>query len=173
MKLYEYGQYTNALYSIYGICSTTDPTLIGLSSVNQLETALDSPFDTCNSYLSEFPCESKLGFPPVAGGTFYGPDNLPRSGTATLSNLGGSVTSPASGAVFTYTNGGDTQVYTISAPNVNGAESGGGPGTTTVNSGSPGNTPNGSPGSPTRPIRLQVQPQAKAGAARGSSTRIF
>lgn len=115
---------TLTLYSIYGICSTTDPTLIGLSSVNQLETALDTPFDTCNSYLSEFPCESKLGFPPVAGGTFYGPDNLPRSGTATLSKLGGSVTSPASGAVFTYRNGGDTQVYTISAANVNGAESG-------------------------------------------------
>src|SRR4030081_3245735 len=116
---------TLTLYTIYAICSTTDPTLIGLSSVNQLETAVETAFDTYNSYLSEFPCEFKLRFLPVAGGTFYGPDNLPRGGTATLSNLGGSVTSPASGAV-TYTNEGDTQVYTISAANVNGAESGGG-----------------------------------------------
>jgi hypothetical protein len=128
--------HTNVLTrsSIYGICPTTDPSLIGLSSVNNVETALDTPFDTCGSYLSEFPCDSKLGFPPVAGGHFYGPDNLPASGTATLSNLGGSVTSPVSGAVFTYTNGGDGQVYTISAANVNAQE------TTAGNGGSPTQT---------------------------------
>ena len=130
------------LNSIYGICPTTDPTLIGLSNVNQLETILDTPFDTCGSYLSEFPCGSKLGFTPVAGGTFYGPDNLPASGTATLSNLGGTVTSPASGAVFTYTNGGDGVVYTISAANVKGSGSGSETQTTTAAGGSSGNNAN-------------------------------
>ncbi|KIM95259.1 hypothetical protein OIDMADRAFT_72181, partial [Oidiodendron maius Zn] len=128
--------------SIYGICPTTDPTLIGLSNVNQLETILDTPFDTCGSYLSEFPCGSKLGFTPVAGGTFYGPDDLPASGTATLSNLGGTVTSPASGAVFTYTNGGDGIAYTISAANVKDSGSGSEPQTTTAGGGSSGNSAN-------------------------------
>jgi hypothetical protein len=150
------------LNSIYGICPTTDPTLIGLSNVNQLETIMDTPFDTCGSYLSEFPCAS-LGFTPVAGGTFYGPDNLPASGTATLSNLGGTVTSPASGAVFTYTNGGDGVVYTISAANVKDSGSGSEAQTTTATTadgGSSGNNANNSPSTPT-----------ETGSSTGGSTK--
>ena len=110
--------------SIYAICPNTDPNLIGLSSVNLLETTLDTPFSTCGSYLTQFPCDSDLGFPSVAGGIFYGPDNLPASGNQTLSNLAGTVTSPASGAVFTYTNGANSQVYTISAASISGTGSG-------------------------------------------------
>ena len=137
------------LNSIYGICPATDPNLIGMSTVNQLETVLDTPFDTCGSYLSEFPCNSKLGFPLVAGGVFYGPDNLPSSGTATLSNLGGTVTSPASGTVFTYTNAGDGVVYTISAANVQIAGSESETQTTVTDGGGSGNSAKTSPGSPT------------------------
>ncbi|KAG0646225.1 hypothetical protein D0Z07_8172 [Hyphodiscus hymeniophilus] len=114
---------SGSLSSIYSICPNTDPSLIGLSSVNQLETTLDTPFSSCGSYLAEFPCDTDLHFSAAAGGTFYGPDNLPASGTQTLSNLAGTVTAPASGAVFTYTNGADKQVYTISAASAEGAGS--------------------------------------------------
>lgn len=129
-------------HSIYGLCPSTDPSLIGLSSVTQLETVLDTSFSSCSSYLTEFPCESELGFSAVAGGTFYSPDNLPANGTATLSNVAGTVTAPASGAVFTYTNGGDSQVYTISAASFDGGVSGGA--TTTGKSGDSGTTVAGS-----------------------------
>jgi hypothetical protein len=111
--------------SIYAICPNTDPTLIGLSSVQQLETTLDTQISDCQPYLAEYNCVSDLGFSQVVGNTFYGPNNLPASGTQTLSNIAGTVTAPASGSVFTYTNGGDGQVYTISAASVK-AGSGGG-----------------------------------------------
>lgn len=104
--------------SIYAICPSTDPTLIGLSSVQQVETTLDTPISDCQPYLEQYNCVSDLGFSQVVGNTFYGPSNLPATGTQTLSNVPGSVTAPASGNVFTYTNGGDGQVYTISAASV-------------------------------------------------------
>jgi len=73
------------------------------------------------------------------GNTFYGPNNLPASGTQTLSNVAGTVTAPASGSVFTYTNGGDGQVYTISAASVKVGSGGGatttGKGATSTNGG--------------------------------------
>lgn len=155
---------TDTLHSIYGICPKTDPTLIGLSNINQIETSLDTPFNTCGSYLVEYPCDSKLGFPAVAGGTFYGPDNLPASGTETLSNLGGTVTSPASGAVFTYTNGGDSQIYTITAANAKNAGSGNGP---QITEGSGGTSVNGGIGSPT-----QVGPAAASGSSGTGGTGL-
>lgn len=134
--------------SIYRICPTTDPSLIGLSSVNELETNLDTPFSSCSSYLTEFPCESDLGFPAAAGGTFYGPNNLPTSSTQPLSNVAGTVTSPASGAMFTYTDGGDSQVYTISAASFGDGGSGA-TATITGKSGHSGSTAGGSSGSST------------------------
>jgi hypothetical protein len=124
--------------SIYAICPTADPTLIGLSSVQQLETTIDTLLSDCQPCLSQFNCVSDLGFPQVAGNTFYGPNNLPASGTGTLFNVAGTVTTPASGSVFTYTNGGDNQVYTIPAGN---AKAGSG-GTTTI-TGKSGNATNG------------------------------
>lgn len=104
--------------SIYGICPDTDPSLIGLSTVDTLGTNFDNPFSGCASSVSNDICEAQLGWPEVAGGTYYGPNNLPASGTATLSNQPGTVTSPASGAVFSYTNGANKQVYTITAASV-------------------------------------------------------
>jgi hypothetical protein len=109
---------TIALSSIYGLCPNTDPSLIGISTLNTLETTYDQPFSGCDAALSSGICESQLGWPKVAGGEYYGPSNLPKNGTNTLSNEAGTVTSPASGAVFTYTNGANTQVYTISAASV-------------------------------------------------------
>ncbi|RYP77099.1 hypothetical protein DL771_001389 [Monosporascus sp. 5C6A] len=53
-----------------------------------------------------FPCGSTLGFtPPGRGdsGTFYEPGNFPPKGTATASNIAGSITSPVGGATYTWT----------------------------------------------------------------------
>ncbi|OBT75494.1 hypothetical protein VF21_04920 [Pseudogymnoascus sp. 05NY08] len=129
-----------ALSSIYGICPTTDPTLIGLNQVQSLQTNLNTPIDSCAPYIAQYPCESDLGFSAVAGGTFYDAANLPASGTATLSNGPGTVTVPASGSVFTYTNPADSQVYVISAAGVKAGAGDSGSGnvaaTTTGSSGS-------------------------------------
>ncbi|KDR83368.1 hypothetical protein GALMADRAFT_637605 [Galerina marginata CBS 339.88] len=107
---------SGAISSIYGLCPNTNPSLVGLNQVNNvLGNQIGTNFSSCSSPLSQFNCQSDLGFPAVGGGTYFNPTNLPTSGTATLSNVGGTVTAPASGSIFTYTNGGDQQVYTISA----------------------------------------------------------
>ncbi|KAF8913233.1 hypothetical protein CPB84DRAFT_1841622 [Gymnopilus junonius] len=92
---------SSALSTMYAICPDTNPNLIGLPAIQQLATILETPFDSCSASLSEFNCVSHLDFPDVPGGIFYNPSNLPLTGTATLSNLPGTVTAPASGAVFT------------------------------------------------------------------------
>lgn len=99
--------------SIYGICPDTDPSLVGLSYVQQLESLYDLPFTECGQYMSSYDCTKDLSF--TAASTFYDPADLPKSGSATLSNGPGTVTAPASGTVFSYTNAADSQVYTISA----------------------------------------------------------
>lgn len=102
--------------------------------MNQIETELDTPFNSCSPYLSEFPC-GNLGFAVPAGGTFFSPANLPANGTNTLSNIAGTVTSPASGSVFTWTNLGASppQSYTITAASLDGG--GAAAPTATANSG--------------------------------------
>lgn len=55
---------------------------------------------------------------------------MPASGASTLYNVAGTVTAPASGDHFTYTNGGDGQVYTISAASMKVGNGGGGATTT-------------------------------------------
>ncbi|PNY18341.1 Uncharacterized protein TCAP_07545 [Tolypocladium capitatum] len=96
---------SGALSSIYGICPDTEPKLIGFSEVSKLEGLLNTPFDTCATYMSEFDCVSDLGFSHDTIHTYYKPNNLPsQTGTATLSNKPGTVTAPASGLAFTYSN---------------------------------------------------------------------
>ncbi|RDW80155.1 hypothetical protein BP6252_04793 [Coleophoma cylindrospora] len=142
-----------SISSIYDICPNTDPNLIGLSLIQQYETALNTPFSSCDSYLAEFNCVSDLGFQNVPGGTFYSQGNLPAAGNNTLSNIAGTVTSPASGSVFTYTNSGDSQTYTITAASVNaGSQStkaGGGKTTATGSSGAIATNSAGAAASPT------------------------
>lgn len=97
------------------MCPDTDPTLIGLSSVQQMETAYNTPFQSCGKYLAAYPCVSSLGFSKLDGTDYDSPDSLPKGGSGALSNKDGTVIAPASGSVFTYTNAADNQVYTISA----------------------------------------------------------
>ena len=106
--------------SIYSICPNTNPALVGLNTVYSTASELGLDFSTCSTYLSEFDCVKDLGFPQVAGGKFLGPNDLPPNGTEKLSNVAGTVTAPASGTLFSYTNGADSVVYTITAASTNG-----------------------------------------------------
>lgn len=108
------------IISIYETCPDTDPNLIGLSYVSQLETGFNQPFSECGNYMSSVDCQKDLGFTAVS--SIIQPGHTPASASGTLSNGAGTVTSPASGAVFTYTNAADSQVYTISAASSSGGD---------------------------------------------------
>lgn len=73
--------------------------------------------------MSAYGCTTELNFTNVADGVFYTPDNLPANGTASLSNIAGTVSAPPSGTIFSYTNYFDSTVYTITAA-VDGENSG-------------------------------------------------
>ncbi|EEU34450.1 uncharacterized protein NECHADRAFT_82281 [Fusarium vanettenii 77-13-4] len=103
------------LASIVEICPDTAPKYAGLAEISQLETQLNVQFDTCEKYMDTYDCHSDLSFSLDGVSTFYKPDDSLKTGTATLSNGPGTVTAPASGHIFTYTNGGDGVVYTITA----------------------------------------------------------
>ncbi|KIW20416.1 hypothetical protein PV08_00991 [Exophiala spinifera] len=106
---------SGAFSSIFEICPNTDPTLIGLSSIGDLESELNTQFSSCGPYLETYDCISSLSYSLDGVSTFLKPSDPLQTGTDTLSNGPGSVTTPASGQVFSYTNGGDGVVYTITA----------------------------------------------------------
>ncbi|KAK9444580.1 hypothetical protein VB005_01643 [Metarhizium brunneum] len=117
---------SGAMSSILEICPDTKPDLVGLASVSKIQTQLDIDFCECQP-MTKINCASDLNFSLAGVSTYFPPSSLPTSGTATLSNNPGSVTAPPSGSVFSYTNGGDKVVYTItaaSASNGKGSESG-------------------------------------------------
>lgn len=87
---------------MYDICPDTDPKLIGLTKILDA-TSATLPWSSCGPSLDEFDCVNDLGYEaPLSTGSVYNPTDLPASGTQTLSNIAGEVTSPASGAVFSY-----------------------------------------------------------------------
>lgn len=111
-------------FSIFEICPDTNPDLVGMSSVSKIETQLDINFQEYQP-MTKINCASDLSFSLPGVSTYYPPSDLPTTGTATLSNKPGSVTTPPSGSVFSYTNGGDSVVYIITAASVSkGGESG-------------------------------------------------
>lgn len=102
---------------MYDICPNTDPKLIGLNKILDA-TAATIPWSSCGPSLQEFDCVNELGYEaPLSTGTVYNPTDLPASGTQTLSDIAGEVTSPASGAVFTYSAVGSE--WTVSALSIN------------------------------------------------------
>ncbi|KAF5579272.1 uncharacterized protein FSUBG_13647 [Fusarium subglutinans] len=109
---------SGALSSIVEICPKTDPNLIGLKQISTLESELNVDYKSCGSYMETYDCSSQLSYSLEGVSTYYKPDDPLKTGTATLSNNPGSVTAPASGKVFSYTNGGDGTVYTITAAGV-------------------------------------------------------
>ncbi|KAH8805028.1 hypothetical protein F5884DRAFT_884977 [Xylogone sp. PMI_703] len=116
---------SGALTAIYSICPDTDPEAVGGAIIQEIEKQNGFTFDTCGSPMEQFPCGT-FGF--TNGSSFYEPSNVPAAGTDPLSNKPGAITSPLSGSVFTYTNGGNGLLYTISAQGVGKAGNGGGSG---------------------------------------------
>ncbi|CAH0055297.1 unnamed protein product [Clonostachys solani] len=117
---------SGALSGIYETCPDTDPDLVGLSYVSQLETLYNQPFSACGSYMSSYDCQKDLSF--TAASSFISPGSALTTGKGSLSNGPGSVTSPGSGSAFSYTNLADSVVYTITAASASGNQNSGGGG---------------------------------------------
>jgi len=98
---------------MYDICPNTNPNLIGLTALLNA-VAPYYPWPNCVNSLNENNCVADLGFvAPLSTGSVYNPTDLPASGTQSLTNIAGEVTSPASGSVFSYTAIG--QEFTVTA----------------------------------------------------------
>ncbi|RYP52815.1 hypothetical protein DL768_002064 [Monosporascus sp. mg162] len=94
------------LSTFWEVCPSTDPSLLGADEIYQSLVVQDENWPQCTEYMEAFPCASTLGFTPPGGddsGTFYEPGNFPPNGTATTSNIASSITSPVSGATYTWT----------------------------------------------------------------------
>lgn len=105
---------------MYDICPNTDPKLIGLNLILSAVSILQ-PWPSCGPSFQQFNCVNDLRFEaPLSTGSVYNPTNTPASGTQTLSNLAGEVTSPASGSVFSYSAAGSE--WTVTAISVKGKQ---------------------------------------------------
>jgi len=105
---------------MYDICPNTDPKLIGLDAILNA-VAPYYPWSGCVNSLNQFNCVTDLDFvPPLSNGSVYNPNDLPASGTQSLTNIAGEVTSPASGSIFSYTAIG--QEFTVTALSIGALE---------------------------------------------------
>ncbi|KAJ5889616.1 hypothetical protein N7504_010426 [Penicillium tannophilum] len=102
------------LSTIWDTCPNTKPSLLDVDGwFNGFITQDD--WDKCGDYLDAYDCAGDLGFSAEdAGGTttFYKKGGLPKNGTGTLYNTG-SLTTPVSGATFTWTFGTNPHVVTV------------------------------------------------------------
>ncbi|KAF2094526.1 hypothetical protein NA57DRAFT_80328 [Rhizodiscina lignyota] len=108
---------SGAISTVYDICPDTDPSLLDLSKIESgAQLALGGEgFSTCDSTLDSFNCVQDLGFPKLPGkGEYYAASNLPSSGTKTLYDTPGIVTSPPSGSVYTFAASSTTYLVTAS-----------------------------------------------------------
>lgn len=101
-------------HSIYGTCPNTKPGDLGFDS--WYDVFLEpNDWDTCGEYLEAYDCAGALGYGAESAGdthTFYEPNNIPKNGTQTLYNTG-ALTTPLSGATFSWTFG--KVVHTVTA----------------------------------------------------------
>ncbi|KAF4966744.1 hypothetical protein FSARC_5609 [Fusarium sarcochroum] len=112
--------YSGFLSTIWGVCPDTKPSLIGPDDVYNRIILKDENYPKCADYTDKYSCVGDLKFTPPGKDKsikFYNPGELPKNGTKTLSNLDGSITSPLSGATFTWTRGDRTRAITVASPN--------------------------------------------------------
>ncbi|KAI0113350.1 hypothetical protein F4814DRAFT_449797 [Daldinia grandis] len=98
------------------ICPNTDPSLLGMDEIYQSLVASDEDWPMCATYMDAYPCDGTLGYTPPGGNdsaVFYEPGKFPPNGTATPSNVAGSITSPVSGATYTWTYDGLARTVTV------------------------------------------------------------
>ncbi|KAJ5632767.1 hypothetical protein N7490_009106 [Penicillium lividum] len=108
------------LSTIYDTCPNTKPSLLAIDK--WYDSFLEpNDWESCGDYLDAWDCAGELGFGSEDAGetkTFYEPGGLPKNGTENLANTG-SLSTPVSGATFTWTFGTDLHVITaVSADNV-------------------------------------------------------
>lgn len=119
-------------YSIYDTCPNTNPSDIGADS--WYAALFTHEWEDCGKYLEAYDCAGDLGYGAEdAGGThtFYEPGKFPKNGTETLYNTGGALSTPVSGATFTWTYGSIEHPVTVkSTDNVVTATATGGSDTT-------------------------------------------
>lgn len=106
--------------SIWDTCPNTKPSLLDVDGWYDAFIGRNG-WDNCGDYLDAYDCAGDLGFGAKDAGettTFYKPGGLPKNGTGTLYNTG-SLTTPVSGATFTWTFGTVQHVVTaVSTDNV-------------------------------------------------------
>ncbi|KAF3399858.1 hypothetical protein F1880_008166 [Penicillium rolfsii] len=105
--------------AIWNVCPNTKPSEIG---ADYWFDAFLRPhhWDECGPYLEAYDCGSDLGFAAESAGdthTFYQPNSLPKNGTETLFNTGGVLSTPVSGATFTWTDA--SLLHAITAASTN------------------------------------------------------
>lgn len=89
-------------------CPNLNPSELKL---DDMEEAFGDQFKDCGSTLGKVDCVKEFNYPKLD--TYYKPGKIPSGGNATLSNTGSSsVTSPVSGATFTWTAGSSAHVVT-------------------------------------------------------------
>lgn len=115
--------------SVWNTCPNTKPSEIG---ADYWYDAFLKPnhWEECAPYLEAYDCGGDLGFAAESAGdthTFYKPNALPKNGTETLFNTGGVLSTPASGASFTWTDG--SLIHTVTAASTNNVVSATGTGT--------------------------------------------
>lgn len=87
---------------------------VGSDIIDGTAAQLNKPFSECSA-MSKSSCASDFGFSLGGVSTYLAPDQMTVTPSGSPTNKPGSVTTPASGATFTYTNGGDNATYTITA----------------------------------------------------------
>ena len=123
------------------ICPNTNPTLIGLNYVLDLATEFNFQWSNRGQYLQNVDCVSDLGYvTPLTTGSLYNPANTPAPGTQTLFNEPGQMTTPASGAVFTWYAFQNSVSFVVTALSSEKAVATGPAGATSTGSGSYGST---------------------------------
>ncbi|KAI2787254.1 hypothetical protein POX_f07617 [Penicillium oxalicum] len=95
------------LSTIWNTCPNTIPSEIGADYWYD-SFLKPNHWDECASYLETHDCAHELGYSAESAGgtnTFYKPGKLPQNGTQSLFNTGQTLSTPASGASFTWTDG--------------------------------------------------------------------
>ncbi|KAF7558496.1 hypothetical protein G7046_g5667 [Stylonectria norvegica] len=101
----------------YDVCPDTDPSLLGIDVWYGGVIDKDQ-WSTCGDYIDEDTCSSQLNYTLPGGdkgNKFYSAGDLPANGTKTLSNIGGVITSPVSGAAYTWTFDGVDHAVTVAS----------------------------------------------------------
>ncbi|KAJ5825752.1 hypothetical protein N7474_002890 [Penicillium riverlandense] len=113
-----------SISAAWEVCPNTDPVLAGADLwgvffptdlPDLYRTVPNWSWDSCDATLGDISCPN-VGFADPSD-KFYQPNNLPKNGTATLSNVAGTVTAPPSGTIITWSQSSTTWTITASGYN--------------------------------------------------------